>query len=148
MDNFDFISPSDKPALLAISQPQRLRTVRQALEEGGYKVHVAADAALFHARYFQVNYEVVILDQSEDPAILDSVQTMPMVHRRHATFLLLGTDFETLNSLQAFTQSVHCVVNYSEMSLIAKLIEKTVVENRSFLAPFSEIQKQITKASQ
>jgi PleD family two-component response regulator len=143
MENFDFIGPADKPALVCISDRERQQTVRQALEAAGYKVHVVTDAALFQARFFQVNYEVVVLDQVEDAAILECVETMPMAHRRHATFLLLGAEFETLNSLQAFTRSVHCVVHYSQLNLIGRLIEKTVAENRSFLAPFQEIQQQV-----
>jgi len=39
MSNFDFISTTDKPALLAFSTPEWLDTARTALAELGYKVH-------------------------------------------------------------------------------------------------------------
>jgi hypothetical protein len=72
---------------------------------------------------------------------------MPMNQRRHATVILLGDSYETLNLLQAFQHSVHAVVNFSEMALLAQLIQKIVADNDLFLNNFREIQLRITKAA-
>jgi CheY-like chemotaxis protein len=147
MDAFDFIGPSDKPALVAVNDAERLKLVCGALESAGYKVHAALDAALFQARFLQISYEVVVLDQETDAAILEFIQTMPMAQRRHTTFVLLGTGVETLNAFQAYAQSVQCVVNYAQLSLIGRLIEKTVTEYQKIINPFLEVQDGLGKAA-
>ena len=40
---FDFITPSDKPALLGLTTPELQDTAKTALDQLGYKVHVAAN---------------------------------------------------------------------------------------------------------
>src|SRR4051812_24018573 len=108
MEEFDFISPVDRPALLAISTQEWLVQTRSALVDMGYKVHNVDTNAHFSTRYNQVNYHVVIVEETfanSDPGenhSLRLIQRMPMVQRRHAVFLLIGEQFETLNSMQAF----------------------------------------------
>mgnify|MGYP001336627674 CR=1 FL=1 len=41
-DQFEFLSASDKPALIAFSTPEWLEEIKKALQELGYKVHTAA----------------------------------------------------------------------------------------------------------
>src|SRR5512135_1403212 len=129
-NNFDFISTTDKPALLAFSTPEWLETARTALTELGYKVHTAATHGDFLIRFSQVNYQVVIIEECfaanniGENLTLQSVQAMPMGQRRHATVILLGDSFQTFTPMQAFQQSVHAVINSSELFLIKQLIEK------------------------
>jgi hypothetical protein len=56
---------------------------------------------------------------------------------------LLGASMETLNTMQAFAQSVHCVINYSELPMFAELAQKTLAENEMFLAPYRDIQRRV-----
>ena len=145
MGKLDFISLSDKPALLAVTRPNPGEGA-EVLTQLGYKVHVVPDHAQFLQRFSQVNYEIVLLDESFCPSpegnvALRTLQNMPMALRRHATLLLLGANFETLNPLQAFAQSVHCVINYTDLPLLAQLVQKTAAENQAFLAPFLEVQR-------
>jgi len=151
MDDFDLLSPSDKPALLVIRDEQRLTQTRSALETAGYKVHAITSLEQFKNRFHQINYKILVIDEeinktSEGIAILEYLRTMAMPLRRHATVLLLGDKYETLNPIQAFSQSVNAVVNYSEMEFIDRVIAKTVSENESFLAPYFDVQKSISKA--
>jgi hypothetical protein len=60
---FDFISATDKPALLAFSTPEWLDAAKTALTELGYKVHTAATHSDFLIRFSQVRYQVVILEE-------------------------------------------------------------------------------------
>src|SRR4051794_7977061 len=146
MEEFDFISPVDRPALLAISTPDWLTQTRASLVDMGYKVHNVDSHAHFKSRFNQVNYHVVIIEETfanstaGDNETLRFIQQMPMAQRRHGVFLLMGDQFETLNTMQSFAQSVHCVVNYSEMSLIGQLVQKAVADNDTFLAPFRDAQ--------
>jgi len=143
---FDFISAQDKPALLAFSTPEWLETARTALEELGYKVHTAATHSDFLIRFTQVRYQVVILEELfaandiSENLTLKALQAMPMNQRRHATIILLGESFQTFTPMQAFQQSVHAVINSSELFLIKQLIEKAVADNNLFLTSFREAQ--------
>jgi hypothetical protein len=74
---------------------------------------------------------------------LQLLQELPMAQRRYANIFLIGGAFETLNTLQAFSQSVHCVVNYSEIPMIGQLIQKTIAENNLFLNTFREVEHRV-----
>jgi len=69
---------------------------------------------------------------------------MPMGLRRHATVILLGNSFQTFAPMEAFQQSVHAVINSSEMFMLRQLIEKVVAENDLFLRSYLEVQSRIS----
>jgi hypothetical protein len=148
-DQFDFISATDKPALVAFSTPEWLDATRTALQELGYKVHTAATHSDFLIRFSQVHYKVVILEERfaanaiEENLTLQALQQMPMSQRRHATILLLGDSFQTFTPMQAFQQSVHAVINSSELFLIKQLIEKAAADNEMFLHSYHEVQSRL-----
>src|SRR5438876_1348717 len=120
-NKFDFVSATDKPALLAFSTPEWLDAARGALAELGYKVHTAATHSDFLIRFSQIRYQVVILEElfaansMAENSTLHTLQNMPMSQRRHATIILFGTSFQTFTPMQAFQQSVNAVVNASEL---------------------------------
>jgi hypothetical protein len=153
-DQFDFIGPDDKPALLAITTPEWASTAEAALIEAGYKVHSIASHSEFPGRFSQVLYEVVIIEQefggtpeSENVA-LQTLQKMPMNLRRHATTILIGNSYQTFNALQAFQQSVHAVINFNEMALLGQLVQKIVADNDLFLSGFREVQQRVAKVAE
>jgi hypothetical protein len=153
MEEFDIIGPSDQPALLAISTPEVIAMVKTTLQEMGYKVHVVEDFDQFDLRYNQINYQVVVIeevfagsDSLENPT-LRMVQNLPMNLRRHAAIFLVGPSMETLNTMQAFSQSVHCVINYSELQMLSELVQKTVAENEMFLTTFRDVQRRVYQKS-
>jgi hypothetical protein len=153
-ERFDFISATDKPALLAFSTPEWLEAARTALTELGYKVHTAATHGDFLVRFSQIRYQVVIVEElfaannMNENLTLKALQSMPMSQRRHATVVLFGDSFQTFTPLQAFQQSVHAVINTSELFLLKQLIEKAIADNTLFLHSFSETQSRIHSASQ
>lgn len=150
---FDFVTATDKPALLAFSTPEWLEAAKAALVELGYKVHTAATHGDFLIRYSQIRYQVVIIEERfaandiTENLTLQAVQNMPMGQRRQATFILLGETFQTFTPMQAFQQSVHAVVNPSELFLLKQLIEKAVADNALFLHSFNEAQTRAFSAS-
>jgi len=152
-DQFDFISATDKPALLAFSTPEWLDTVKTALQELGYKVHTAATHSDFLIRFSQVRYQIVIVEERfaansiEENLTLQALQQMPMNQRRHSTVILLGDSFQTFTPMQAFQQSVHAVINSSELFLIKQLIEKAAADNLMFLHSYREVQSRLYASS-
>src|SRR5438874_10705079 len=151
---FDFISATDKPALLAFSTPEWLEAAKTALNELGYKVHTAATHGDFLIRFSQIQYQVVILEELfaastlSENLTLQSLQHMPMSQRRHSTVILFGDSFQTFTPMQAFQQSVHAVINSSELSLLKQLIEKAVAYNTLFLHSFREAQTRVLESPQ
>lgn len=153
-EKFDFISTTDKPALLAFSTPEWLEAARNALTDLGYKVHTAATHSDFLIRFSQVRYQVVIVEELfaandlSENLTLKALQNMTMGQRRHATVILFGTSFQTFTPMQAFQHSVHAVINSSELFLLPQLIEKAVADNALFLHGYFQAQAQAFSAKE
>jgi hypothetical protein len=150
--NFEtqFITASDKPALIAFSTPDWLDAVKVALRGLNYKVHTAATHSDFLVRFSQIRYQVVVVEELfgaetlEENSTLRALQKMPMNERRHATIILLGNTFQTFAPMEAFQHSVHAVINSSEMFMLKQLIEKAAAENALFLQRYLEVQNRIS----
>jgi spore germination protein YaaH len=146
---FDFVGSEDKPALIAFSTPEWLDTTKAALNELGYKVHTAATHSDFLIRFSQARYQVVIVEElfgantPDENLTLKALQNMPVNQRRHATVLLIGDSFQTFTPIEAFKNSVHAVINSSELFLLKQLVEKAVADNDLFLHSFREIQNRV-----
>jgi hypothetical protein len=147
--SFDFVSKTDKPALLAFSTPEWLDSAKTALLELGYKVHTAATHSDFLIRFTSTQYQVVLVEELfgantfEENLTLKAIQNMPIGQRRHATMLLVGESFQTFTPMEAFKHSVHAVINSSELFLLKQLVEKAVSDNDAFLHSFREVQARL-----
>lgn len=146
---FDFLTPTDKPALVGLSTVELQEAARAALDQLGYKVHTAVNHGEFLHKFIQVPYQVVILEEMfaattpEENESLQALRRMPMTSRRHSTVLLFGYNMATFNPMQAYQQSVHAVINPSEMFLLIQLIQKAVADNEMFLHTFREAQQRL-----
>ena len=60
---FELLSPTDKPALLAFTNPDYLAAGQSALAALGYKVHVAASHDDFVSRFSQIQYQLVLIEE-------------------------------------------------------------------------------------
>ena len=150
-NQFEFVSATDKPALLAFSTPEWMEAARSAMLELGYKVHTAATHSDFLVRFSQIQYQLVLVEECfggsniSENLTLQVLQAMPMSERRHATIILLGDSFQTFTPLQAFQQSVHAVINSSELFLLKQLIEKAVADNTIFLRTYREAMPKVVE---
>jgi hypothetical protein len=148
-DLAEFLSTTDKPALVAITSPIFRDVAISSLQELGYKVHTVDDHTEFPGRFASVQYQAVIIEDKfgdnlpENNTSLKTLQRMPMALRRHITLILLSETFETMNALLAFQQSVHAIVNYNDVGMLTRIIQKTVSDNELFLTPFREAQKRV-----
>ena len=147
--DFDFLTPTDKPALIGLSTPELQETAKTALDQLGYKVHTAVNHGEFLHKFAQVPYQVIVLEElfsastPEENESLLALQRMPMSLRRHGVAVLFGFNLATFNPLQAYQQCVHAVVNPSEMFLLIQLIQKAVADNDMFLHSFREVQRRM-----
>src|SRR3954466_1923547 len=103
--DFDFLTPNDKPALLGLSNPELLEAAKGALEQLGYRVHVAINHGEFIHKFAQAPYQVVVLEETfscnlpEENESLSYLQRLPMSLRRHAVAILFGYELSTFNPL-------------------------------------------------
>jgi len=148
---FEFIGPDDKPAMICLTSPDLIAITQGLLAEQGYKVHHVTNEAEFMARFPQLPYQVVIIEECfccETPAdntTLKQIQWMPMGRRRQTTVILMGTSFQTLHPMQAYTQSVHAVVNVVDLANLGQVIQKVTSENDLFLATFRDTQARMAQ---
>ena len=147
MSDFEFLSPDDKPALLALSTPDLLTHSEAVLQKLGYKIHTLAEHAEFQNRFLQANYEIFITEEGfggaatlADNQTLSILQNMPMNQRRHCTTFLFGNTFQSLHPMQAFQQSVHAVINPAELANLESVVQKVFGETQSFLKTFNDVQ--------
>jgi hypothetical protein len=147
--DLDFLNPSYKPALLALSAQDVITACKDILRELNYKVLVAASHEDFTARFNNIQFQVVILEEdfashtAGGNLTLRTLQRLPMQQRRHATIVLLGHNFQTLHTLQAYAHSVHAVVNWADLGSLSQIIQQVVAENTLFLNVFREAQLRV-----
>jgi hypothetical protein len=147
--DLDFLNPSYKPALLALSAEDTLAVCREFLRELSFKVLVAGNHDDFIARFNNIQFQLVVIDESfasrtpDENVSLHHIKNMPMNHRRHTTIVLLGHTFQTLHPMQAFAHSVHAVVNWADFGSISQVIQQVVADNNLFLGTFRESQARI-----
>lgn len=148
---FDFLTTTDKPALIALSTPEWQELARAALTELGYKVHIAATHGDFVSNFMQVPYQIVVIeecfaaDTAPENRSMAFLQQAQMQLRRHATVILVGDSFTSFNPMQAFELGAHLVVNRSEMMLLIQFIQKAVADNDMFLHGYRETQRRIAQ---
>jgi len=144
-----FITASDKPALIALSNPEWIDVCKRILREIGYKFHVASTHPEFSSRFSQVRYHIVITEElfasskPDENLTLKWLQNMAVAQRRHSTVILFGNSFKTFDPMQAFQHSVHAVINGAEIPMLKQLVEKAVADNDLFLIGFRDAQKRL-----
>ncbi len=149
--DYEFISPSDKPALLALSSMEVLANVQTIVLECGYKIHVASNHEDFGKRFTALNYHVVVVEElfaagtPEENITLRHLQWMPMARRRHTVAFLISERLQTLNPMHAFQQSVHAVINKADLSSLGGIIQKAVSDNDLFLHTYREVQAAVAQ---
>jgi hypothetical protein len=151
MAEFDFLRPTDKPALLALSNPDYQAACEAVLVELGYKVHHTTHPEQFVSRFGQIPYQVAIIEECfscaaiEENLALLRLQFMAMGLRRHSTIFLIGDSFQSLSTMQAFTQSVHAVINPLDLPSLKQIIQQVVSENELFLSVYRDTQAKVAQ---
>jgi hypothetical protein len=81
----------------------------------------------------------------EENLALQRIQFMQMHHRRHAVILLIGESFQSLNTMQAFNQSVHAVLNPMDLGSLKQVLQQMIAENDLFLSVYRDTQLRIAQ---
>ncbi len=146
---FDFITTSDRPALLGISSTEVLETIQSAVGQLGVKVHTTQNHGEFLHRYNQIGYNLAVVEESFSGSTLEtnesllSLQQLTMANRRLTVVVLIGQTFATFNPIQAYQYGVHAVLHPNEMFLAQQLIEKAVADNDLFMHTFRDALRRL-----
>ena len=136
-------------ALVCVDEPERLKAVKEALEDLNYYSSVASSVkeALSKLRYNQ--YDLVMLDEefcgetSENNTILRYLQPMPMSARRSIFLMLISNQIRTLDNLLAFAKSVNAVINVNDVPKVKLVLERAMADHRRFYKVYSDLIKTI-----
>ena len=124
----------------------------QALENRDFKIQYAKspDHAVhkmkfthFHFVALHENYGNKGLDNNP---VYKTLTQMPMVTRRNIFVALMGSNFKTLNNMQAFQKSVNVVINEKDLGKMEDVLKKSVSENEIFYKVFKETLHSMGKA--
>ncbi len=130
----DFFELGDKTSLIC-GDPTTTETAKETLRELGFKYHTAETPELAVERMRYTNYDVIILHENfagsslRSNAVLNFLATLPMAQRRYWFVCLIGPSLKTLDAMQAFAQSVHLVLNPSDLPNLTAILKKGLAEH-------------------
>ncbi len=132
-------------ALVCVDEPERLKAVKEALEDLNYYTSVASSVkeALSKLRYNQ--YDLVMLDEefcgesADNNTILRYLQPMPMSTRRNIFLMMISNQIRTLDNLLAFANSVNAVINVSDIQKVKLVLERAMADHRRFYKVYRDL---------
>src|SRR5881409_2527 len=132
-----------KLAMVCIDSAPQRATVKTALDELGYTVHIALTPEDAIQRILANRYEVLIIHEeyggsAERNRVLLTVQPMTMPLRRHMCVGLIGREYRTFDNMLAFLKSVNFVVAERELPKIKGIARQAVTENDQFYRVFRD----------
>ena len=133
----EIVEVGDKTALIC-DDGGALESLKSALEEAGFKCHTAETPERAIERMKYTPYDAITIDQNfggstlETNSVLAYLAQLPMAQRRNSFVILVGDAFRTLDAMQAYAQSVHLVVNPSDLSNLGVILKKSLVDFEMF----------------
>ena len=132
-DKMDFFELGDKTSLIC-ADPHTTEVARASLRELGFKFHTAEAPEMAVERLRYTNYDCIIVHENfagsslRSNAVLNYLAPLPMASRRHSFVCLIGPSFKTLDAMQAFSQSVHLVLNPADLPNLTAILKKGLAE--------------------
>ena len=140
----DFFELGDKTSLIC-ADSATTESVKATLRELGFKFHTAETPELAVERMRYQNYDCVVVHENfagsslRSNAILNYLSPLPMAQRRYSYVCLVGPSFKTLDAMQAFQQSVHLVLNPSDLPNLGPILKKGLAEFEQLYRAYKDI---------
>lgn len=134
-----------RPRALVCAEGELLATVKSALEQLGYVIHVPENAQNALNRIRKNIYPVVVVDEEYqgasplDNPVLQGIRAMPMSIRRYMLVALVGKKLATFDHMMAFSKSVNVVVNLYDLPQLPAILKRAVADNEEFYRVFTEV---------
>ena len=138
MADHEVFDINQRYAMVAVDDPDRKAEVSAALQEFGFRVHIATSMEDGRERLRKTTYDTIVIDQAFqgssplDNELLQLLQHMPMGNRRYMLVALLGHDVKTYDNMTAFAMSVNIVINYNDVAQVKPILERALAENDQF----------------
>src|SRR5215470_11610061 len=132
-EKMEFFELGDKTSLICGDAPTT-EAAKTVLHDLGYKFHIAETPEVAIERMRYTNYDCIIVNENfagsslRSNAVLNYLTPLPMPQRRHSFVCLIGPSFKTLDALQAFAQSVHLVLDPSDLTNLGPILKKCMAE--------------------
>jgi CheY-like chemotaxis protein len=137
-------------AMVCVDPLHGQMSVKTALAELGYTVHIVNDPKEAVDRLWQAPYGLVILHEeyggtADDNGVLKILQPMPMSIRRFMYVGLIGKQYRTLDSTTAFAKSVNFVVAETELANLKAIVQEAAANNDRFYRVFRDALRESGK---
>jgi hypothetical protein len=140
----DFFEVGDKTSLIC-ADANTTQAVKPTLKDLGYKFHTAETAELAIERMCYTSYNCIVIHENfagnsiRSNPLLTYLSQLPMAQRRDSFVCLVGESFKTLDAMQAFAQSVHLVVNPSDLPNLTAILKKGLMEYETLYRSYRDI---------
>ena len=132
-EKMEFFELGDKTSLIC-GDPATTEAAKTVLYDLGFKFHTAETPELAVERMRYTNYDCIIVHENfagstlRSNSVLNYLAPLPMAQRRYSFVCLVGPSFKTLDAMQAFAQSVHLVLNPSDLTNLQAILKKGLAE--------------------
>lgn len=132
-ERMDFFEVGDKTSLICLD-PSTAEISKTTMRELGFKFHSAETPELAIERIRYNNYDCILLHESfagsslRSNMVLHFLSGLPMAQRRYSFICLVGPSFRTFDALQAFSHSVHLVLNPGDLPNMEPIMKKGLAE--------------------
>jgi hypothetical protein len=132
-EKMEFFELNDKTSLIC-ADPSTAEFGKSTLKELGFKYHAVDTPELAIERIRYTNYDCILLHENfagaslRSNVVLNYLASLPMAQRRGSFVCLIGPSFKTFDAMQAFAQSVHLVVNPSDLPNLEPILKKGLAE--------------------
>ena len=143
-EKMDFFEMGDKTSLIC-ADANTTEVVKTTLRELGFKFHTAETPEIAIERTRYTNYDCIVIQETfagsslRTNAVLNHLASLPMPQRRHSFVCLIGSSFKTLDAIQAFSQSVHLVLNPLDLPNLGPILKKGFAEYESLYRAYNDV---------
>jgi len=143
-NKMDFFEVGDRTCLICV-EPDIADAVRATIRDLGFKFHSVdtSDHAIERTRYNA--YDIIVLQEDfagsslKTNQLLHYFSPLPMPQRRYSMLVLIGTEFKTLDAMQAFGQSVQLVMNIGDLPNFTAILKKSWSEFESLYKVYKDV---------
>jgi hypothetical protein len=147
-----FLEVGDRTALICDDGPTS-STLMATLEGIDFKCHSAetSDRAIELMAY--TSYDLIAVAETfsgsslKTNMVLRYLSMLPMAQRRHSYVFLVGNSLRTLDAMQAYTESVHLVVNAADLPNLGAILKRGLAEFDLFYRTYKFVLTEVEKIS-
>ncbi len=142
----------DNDHLALVLDETHMTVWTDALEERGFKVQKAKspDHAVHKMKFTHFHFVVLHENYGGVPfqknPVYQTLTQMEMSIRRNIFFGLIGSQFKTLNNMEAYAHSVNVVINEKDLDKLPQIIKKSYTEYEGLYKVFKESLHAMGKA--